>query len=242
MSAIPQLNIPVVVQTEQVAPALRKVEREVKASSERMAKARQALMPTMGALGAGPLGGMIGGLGMGGLGVGLAAAPFLAANKFMEQFAAQTKGASEAFKAFNETGAQTFAANSIILKRLAEMEKQAQTMQNPSMAQAFYGGMGTSADPGLIPDIMQRLDEFSSQAAAFVGAIVGGKNLDQASLEAQLSTASEPRAKMLNEELRQQNIINEAEGWAGWDRPLSMLADAAVRNSVIVEKIFGAMR
>ena len=43
-------------------------------------------------------------------------------------------------------------------------------------------------------------------------------------------------------QMRQQNIINESEGWAGWDRPLSMLADAAVRNSVIVEKIFGAMR
>lgn len=242
MSAIPQLKIPITIQTAQVAPAMKQVEKTIADSSKRIAATRQALMPSLGALGAGPLGGMIGGLGTAGVGVGLAAAPFLAASKFMETFAAQTKGAGDALKQFNESGQQQFAANSVILKRLADMEQQAKSMQSPTLAQAFTGAMGTGADPGLIPDIFQRLDEFSSQAAAFMGAIVGGKNLDQASFEAQLSTASEPRARMLEAQAREQDRINQAEGWAGWDKPLSMIADVMVRNSVIVEKILGSLR
>jgi len=68
MSALPTLNIPVVVNTAQVEPAMKKVEKTVADSAARIGKIRTAMMPGLGALGAGPAGGVLGGLG--GLGGG----------------------------------------------------------------------------------------------------------------------------------------------------------------------------
>jgi len=146
MSALPTLNIPVVVNTEQVPAAMKKVEKTVADSAARIGKIRTAIMPGLGALGAGPVGGVLGGLGsLGGgfgaaaIGIGMGLAPFLAASKMMSIFERESKGAGEALKQFNETGAQTFAANSAILRRLAEVETMTKRAGAPSMAQAFTG-------------------------------------------------------------------------------------------------------
>jgi hypothetical protein len=244
MSALPTLNIPVVVNTEQVPVAMRKVEKTVADSAARIGKIRTAMMPGLGALGAGPVGGVLGGLGgMGGafgagaIGIGLGLAPFLAASKMMSIFETQTKGASDALKQFRETGVQTFAANSEILRRLADMEAQAQRGRNPSLAQAFTGGFAGGAEVSTVGYIAQSLDNFSTQVAAYTGALLGGKGTQIASMEAELSTAGEARAKDITRSIREQQRIEQAEPWAGIDQPLSAIAEFLVRNSVILEKI-----
>lgn len=244
MSALPTLNIPVVVNTAQVEPAMKKVEKTVADSAARIAKTRAAIMPGLGALGAGPVGGVLGGLGglgagfgAGAIGIGLGLAPFLAASRMVKIFENETKGASEALRQFNETGTQTFAANSELLKRFAEMEQQAQRAKTPSLSQAFTGGFASGADESTVAYIARSLDEFSTQVAAFTGAFVSGKSLPIATMEAQLATAGEARAKDVSRAIREQQRIEQAEPWAGLEAPLSAIAEFLVRNSVILEQI-----
>ena len=244
MSALPTLNIPVVVNTAQVEPAMKKVEKTVADSAARIAKTRAAIMPGLGALGAGPVGGVLGGLGglgagfgAGAIGIGLGLAPFLAASRMVKIFENETKGASDALRQFNETGTQTFAANSELLKRFADMEQQAQRAKTPSLVQAFTGGFASGADESTVAYIARSLDEFSSQVAAFTGAFVSGKSLPIATMEAQLATAGEARAKDLSRAIREQQRIEQAEPWAGLEAPLSAIAEFLVRNSVILEQI-----
>lgn len=244
MSALTTLNIPVTVHTDQVAPAMKKVEKTVADSAARIGKIRTAMMPGLGALGAGPAGGVLGGLGglgagfgAGAIGIGLGLAPFLAASRMVKIFENETKGASEALRQFNETGTQTFAANSELLKRFAEMEQQAQRAKTPSLSQAFTGGFASGADESTVAYIARSLDEFSTQVAAFTGAFVSGKSLPIATMEAQLATAGEARAKDVSRAIREQQRIEQAEPWAGLEAPLSAIAEFLVRNSVILEQI-----
>jgi len=244
MSALTTLNIPVTVHTDQVAPAMKKVEKTVADSAARIGKIRTAMMPGLGALGAGPVGGVLGGLGglgggfgAGAIGIGLGLAPFLAASRMVKIFENETKGASDALKQFNATGTQTFAANSELLKRFAEMEQQAQLAKTPSLAQAFTGGFATGADESTVGYIARSLDEFSSQVAAYTGAVLAGKSLPIAGMESELATAGESRAKDINRAIREQQRIEQAEPWAGIEAPLSGIAEFLVRNSVILEKI-----
>ena len=245
MSALPTLNIPVVVNSEQVPAAMKKVEKTVADSAARIGKIRTAIMPGLGALGAGPVGGVLGGLGsLGGgfgaaaIGIGMGLAPFLAASKMMSIFERESKGAGEALKQFNETGAQTFAANSAILRRLAEVETMTKRAGAPSMAQAFTGAFAAGgAEVGSVEYMANSLDEFSTQLAAYTGALLGGKGFQQASLEAQLSTAGEVRARDIQRQMAEQRRIDQAEPWSGIEAPLSAIAEFLVRNSVILEQI-----
>lgn len=244
MSALPTLNIPVVVNTEQVPVAMRKVEKTVADSAARIGKIRASIMPGLGALGAGPVGGVLSGLGglgsgfgAGAIGIGLGLAPFLAASKMMKVFENESKGASEALSKFNETGTQVFAANSTILKRLAEMEQTAARSKTASLGQAFTGAFASGAEESTVGYIARSLDEFSTNVAAYTGALLAGKSPEIAGMEAQLSTAGEARAKDINRAIREQQRIEEAEPWAGIEAPLSAMAEFLLRNSVILEKI-----
>jgi hypothetical protein len=244
MSALPTLKIPVVVNTEQVPVAMKKVERTVADSAQRISRIRASITPSLGALGAGPVGGMLSGVGgLGGgfagaaVGIGLGMAPFLAASKMMKIFEAESKGATDALAKFNETGTQVFAANSTILKRLADMEQQTARGKTPSLAQAFTGAFATGAEESTVGYIARTLDEFSSQVAAYTGAVLSGKGTVVAGMEAELATAGEARAKDVNRAIREQKRIEEAEPWAGIEAPLSAMAEFLLRNSVILEKI-----
>jgi hypothetical protein len=140
MSAIPNLKVPITVQTDQVAPAMRKVEREVAASANRISKIRAAMTPALGAAGAGPLGGLLGGLGGAGLGgaavgIGAGILPFAGAARALDSLESNTRGAGAALEEFRKTGKQTFTSNAAMLQQLAALE--AQLKPRATFGQAF---------------------------------------------------------------------------------------------------------
>jgi hypothetical protein len=129
VSAIPNLKVPITVTTDQVAPAMKKAEREMTASAQRMSKIRAALQPSLGVAGAGPLGGLVGGLGAAGLGgaaigIGAATLPFAGAARALDALESNTRGAGAALAEFRSTGKQTFTGSVAMLERLAEIESQ----------------------------------------------------------------------------------------------------------------------
>lgn len=253
MSAIPTMHIPIVVNTEQVAPAMKKVEKTITDSAQRIGKIRGALNPALGALGGGPVGGLLsglgslgGGAGAGAIGIGLAVAPFMAAQKIIDGFASSTKGAREALDNFNKTGEQTFAANSAVLRALANMEQSAQdASRNPSLKQAFAGGFGMAgnqADPGAIRDWASSLDAFTSQASAFLGAGVGGASLEQSVNAARISTANEVQSRDIARQMREEDRITKSIYGENQPGITEEVLDAILQNSLILEQMLGRMR
>lgn len=253
MSAIPTMHIPIVVNTEQVAPAMKKVEKTITDSAQRIGKIRGAVNPALGALGAGPLGGVLSGMGAlgaggmaGGLGVGMALAPFLVANKIIDGFASATKGASDALDNFNKTGEQTFAANSAVLRALANMEKSAQdAAKSPTLAQSFaagYGMAGNQADPGALRDFAASLDAFSSQASSFLGAGFGGASLEQSINLARMSTANEVQSRDIARQVREEDRITKSMYGEQGPGLVEEVMDAILQNSLILEQMLGKMR
>lgn len=247
MSAIPNLRIPVTVVTDQVAPAMKKVENDIAASAARISKSKALLMPSLGALGAGPLGGVLGALGTQGgalagigLGAGAIAAPFLAVSKLGKVFEDASKGATDALDKFKQTGEQTVAANSVILERLARIEQQAKQLPG-GMGQAFVAASAGGAEGSLLQDIPSYWQQRSREAAGFAGAFLGGKGLEMSQLEAQLAVASDAEAARIQRRMNEVQRIQQTEE-VGWDQPLSMLTDAILKNSMIMEKIYGAMK
>lgn len=212
---LPNLNIPVTVQTDGVDRGLSAVERKLRNSAAKMKrlgaaagaptapsglslKASQgtALLGGVGKLGA--LSGALGGLGGAGLAMAAPLAMFGVAAQAVQQMAQMTKGATEALALFKQTGEQTFAVNSVVLERLAKMESGAQlAAQLPGYTEAFALG---SARPGE-QSMLATLNEFGVQASAFLGAIAGGKTMEQARLEAALVTASEAQARAISQQL-----------------------------------------
>ena len=208
MSALPTLNIPVVVNTEQVPVAMKKVEKTVADSAARIGKIKTAVMPGLSALGAGPLGGVLGGLaGTGGVGMGIAAvgaaftAPILAATKLQDALDAQTKGASQAFEEYKKTGVQTAQLNAVLLERLAGIEKQ-QAGGRPmgflaAFQQANIAVNNATFSEGMSEWWQKRLTEMG----AFFGTVVGGGTVTEGALEAQISTAGQGVAAQAKKQL-----------------------------------------
>ena len=246
MSAIPNLKIPVTVITDQVPKALSKVENDVKASAARMSKVRASIGAIGGGIGAGPLGGLGSALGAqvgGGLGVGLAGAGLALgfASQLEKEVKGAVQGAGKALDDFKKTGEQTFAANSVILQRMAEMEKTFGSGQR-----GFGAGFATGISGGT-PFQYYGLEELKTQIGAFVGGFVGSMgDLQDAFDAAALSIAGEGVARQIEQEqkTRQKMIaageMSDYSFGAGLYNPLSQgpvayLGDKFVQNSNILK-------
>jgi hypothetical protein len=142
--------------------------------------------------------------GMGGAGLALAAPAALAmmARANVEAMAAMTKGAGDAFQKFRESGEQSFAINSQMLRLMASAEADAQAAaKRPGMIDAFRQGQ-LGIDQGG-PGILERLSTALSQASATAGAYFGGKGIQESMLTGQLATTDdEALAKTIADQLR----------------------------------------
>ena len=216
---LPNLVIPVTVQTDGVDRGLTAVERKLRNSTAKMKriagesggapggaagfglKASQstALLGGVGKLG--PLSGALGGLGAAGTALAAPLALFGMAAQSVQALAAATKGANEALVLFKQSGEQTFTSNSEYLRKLAALESQAQiAAAGPGIGEAFTVASQRPGEKG----VMSQLYDFARGAAAFGGAVLGGKSNDSALLEAQLVNASEAQGKVIAEQLRVQ--------------------------------------
>jgi hypothetical protein len=214
MSRLPTAVIPVTVDTRNVDAGVRHIQHKMQGLQKKLSKMQPA-----GALGGGlrasqgtaflggvgklgPAAGVLGG--MGGAGAALAAPAALAmiARAHVQALAAMTKGASDAFASFRQTGEQTFAVNSAVLKVLAETERSAQAAAKvPGFLQSFQIGGAAIADGGG-PGTMEQISTFMSQMSAAAGAFMGGGTFRESSIAALMVTASEEQAKALSEEMR----------------------------------------
>lgn len=234
MSALPTLNIPVVVNTEQVPAAMKKVEKTVADSASRIGKIKAAVMPGLGALGAGPLGGVLGGVaGMGGAGMGIAGvgaafmAPILAANKLQDALDAQTKGASQAFEEYKKTGVQTAQLNAVLLERLAALEQQ-QAGGRPMGFMAAFEQANIAVNNATFSEGMsQWWEKRATELGAFMGTVVGGGTVTEASLEAQISTAGQGVAMQAKKELDRYRELKAA-GLVGPNSASAQIGPGAV--------------
>jgi len=210
MSALPNLNIGVTVNTEQVPKALKKVEQDVANTASRVGKLKAAIMPGLGALGAGPLGGVLGGAaGLGGGAmvaagfVGAFMAPMLAASKLQDALDAQAKGASNALEEFKKTGEQTSQLNSVLLERLASIERQHAGGRAMGFMASFAQAEIAVNNATFSGETMSSWwEKRFTEAGAFTGAIVGGGDIRRAILEAELSTAGQGVAKQIGAEIK----------------------------------------
>jgi len=225
MSAIPHLNIPLTVQTNQVAPAMKKAEREIKASTERMSKIKAVLMPSLGAAGAGPLGGVLGGasgaLGGGALAIAAIAIPFLAASKAMDTLRSEVSGAGEALKHFRETGKQNFAPNAVLLKSLADMESRLQNDSKLGLIGTTFAATSQGGTAGGPEMAARTLQGFFTEAFVSVMAHLTGSSAAMADLQGQLSVAGPGQAEYLQGEIEklrmQEAIANEKQAQRDMD-------------------------
>ena len=213
-SRLPEVKIPVTVDTRDVDSGVRAIQYKMAALQKKLGgmgtagalggglKASQATAFLGGVGKLGPAAGVLGG--MGGAGAALAAPAALAmlARAHVDAMASMTKGASDAFASFKLTGEQTFAVNSAVLKVLAETEKSAQAAAKvPGYLESFRIGGAAIADQGG-PGTMEQISTFLSQMSAAAGAFMGGGTFRESSLAALMVTASEEQAKAITEELR----------------------------------------
>ena len=231
MSALPTVNVDLKVNTADVAPSMRKAERQIADSASRISQLQSGLSPFASQVGLGGPVSMLGGfakfgaagMGAGALGLGMAA-PGLAADTYFSRMAAASAGASKALEQFVQTGQQTMAANSVILKRLAEMEQVAAAAQQGGFWQSFWTGLRGTGERGRATDTeMMTLKLGWQEIAGFAGASLGGESLEMATLQGRLSIAGEREAKDIEMEmakLRQREALNGA--GAGLSDTLSM--------------------
>lgn len=215
---LPKVHVPITVDTRGVDTGLAKAEAKLKASTTRMAKT-SAAGPSGGGLslaragfaglgsagGLGPLSGVLG-AGMAGAGpLGAVAAgaviPVAISNAVNRMIDTASKGAMEALKDFRETGKQTFAANQIVLERLAAVDLQRQMTAMPSPGQAFVGAMaGEGGQMGPLASWASSMKEGMTILAGYLGAQAGGKSVEVSALEASLAaTTNESMARRLQE-------------------------------------------
>lgn len=234
MSALTTLNIPVVVNTEQVPAAMKKVEKTVADSAARIGKIKAAVMPGLGALGAGPLGGVLGGVaGMGGAGMGIAGvgaafmAPILAANKLQDALDAQTKGASQAFEEYKKTGVQTAQLNAVLLERLAALEKQ----QAGGRPMGFFAAFAQANEAQNAMDFNESMATYwlkrFTETGAYLGSSLGGGTATESLLEAQISTAGQGVAMQAKAELDRYRELKAA-GLVGPNASSAQIGPGAV--------------
>lgn len=194
MSAIPNLKVPITVQTDQVAPAMRKVEREVAGSAARMSKIRAAMQPALGAAGAGPLGGLVGGLGASGLGgaaigIGAAILPFAGASRALDALESNTRGAGAALEEFRKTGRQTFTGSAVMLEQLAAIEQR--MTARTTFGQAFAAGAGTEGNIGGLQTLGRVWNAAGAGLGGLAGAVTGqGTSVNEIISQMQLQMAA----------------------------------------------------
>lgn len=251
MSAIPQLNIPVVVQTEQVAPGLKKVERAVADSAKRMGDTAKKMAPALGIFGGGQLGaGLSTMANMGGVGgtaaagIGAIALPMMAMSRMAEEVANSVKGSSAALEQFTKTGEQTFAANSAVLKILASIEK-GLPAKNLGIAGSMAVGAGEGA--GIFGDAWNGISGLANSTAAWYGSMFSSQEevswsgfmraLETADLKAELVGATEGRAQEIEREL----LYIQREGGFGGNMSREMLEQIR-RQAEYSRQTAGALR
>ena len=214
MSRLPTAVIPVTVDTRDVDAGVRHIQHKMAGLQKKLSKMQPA-----GALGGGlksqqataflggvgklgPAAGVLGGLGGAGAALAAPAALAMMARAHVEALATMTKGASDAFASFRQTGEQTFAVNSAVLKVLAETERSAKAAGKvPGYLQSFQIGGAAIADGGG-PGTMEQISTFMSQMSAAAGAFMSGGTFRESSIAALMVTASEEQAKVLSEEMR----------------------------------------
>jgi hypothetical protein len=238
--SLPKVHVPVVVTTEGVDKGLSDAERKIKASAKRMERtsaapsgASQALKAAgtsaLGIGGFGAIGGAAGALGLGGVGAAAAlSAPFAISSKLMETMNEATKGATKALEDFRKTGEQTFAANSVILERLAMLEKST-AKSLPSLGQVFTAA-GVDAETGKAAGMFEWARDFQDGlrvATAAIGAFAGGKTPDQIRTEMLLATSNEAGALQLKGRIAEEERIRQSQGDVGM---LGRLGDIYLAN------------
>lgn len=216
MTAITPLKIPITVNTSQVAPAMKQVEKTVANSAQRISQIRGAITPALGGLGLGQGASMLGGFTQLGGGAGGAAAaggalalgmaaPIMGANKYFETMANSTKGASDALRQFNETGRQQYAANSVVLQQYADIEQRAKQLMGGEMTSIvgnFLTAAGGGASPTRFEQELMVIKEGWKGIGAFLGTLIGGGSMREAGLQEQLTgTLSESEAQRLKMEI-----------------------------------------
>ena len=255
MSAIPQLNIPVTVNTAQVAPAMRKVEKTIEDSSKRIAESAKRMAPAMGIFGGGPAGAAISSLagmgrvgGVAAAGIGAVALPMMALSKMADEVAQTVRGAGAALQQFEETGKQNFAANSTVLKILADIEKNLAGEKRLGISGAMAVGAGEGA--GIFGDAWNGIMGMAESSAAWWGSMFGSQEeisfaglsraLEEADLKSELVGASEGRSKEIEAELL---YIQRERGFGGNMSPemLQFFRDQA-KNRVSVQQIERGLR
>ena len=251
MASLPKVHVPVVVTTEGVDAGLKATEAKIKASAKRMERVSATPSPAQGVLkagaqsalslgGFGAIGGAAGAAGTAGIAIAGALSPLIVAGKIMETMNNATKGASEALAKFKTTGEQTFAANSVILERLAIMEKQVSAAKTGGFGAGFLGAYA-DRDTGRAGGAVawaQQMQEGSTIVGAGLGAFLSGKSLEQIRNEMALSVANEAGAAQIQQRMAEQQRIDMAEGRGG-------LADSIgawmIQNSTVLTKLVQVM-
>jgi hypothetical protein len=230
---------------------LKATEAKIKASAKRMEKVSGAPSAAQGVLkagaqsalslgGFGAIGGVAGAAGTAGIAIAGALSPLIVAGQIMETMNNATKGASEALAKFKTTGEQTVAANSVILERLAIMEKQIASTKGKGFMAGFIGGsadINTGRAGGAVT-WAQQMQEGATIAGAGLGAFLSGKSLEQIRNEMALSVANEAGASQIQQRMAEQQRIDMAEGRGG-------MADAIgawmIQNSTVLTKLVQVM-
>lgn len=215
MTAITPLKIPITVNTTQVAPAMKSVEKTVANSAQRISQIRGAITPALGGLGLGQGASMLGGFTQlgGGAGAGAAvlgagalglAAPLKLSEIYLSKMAEASRGASEALKQFNETGRQQYAANSAILQQYAQLEQRAKGLagDQTSLTGNFMVGASRGGATSFLDREAAIISEGWKGIGAFLGTLAGGGSFREAALQEQLTgTMSETEAARIQTEL-----------------------------------------
>ena len=251
MASLPKVHVPVVVTTEGVDAGLKQAEAKMRASAKRMERVSAKPSAAQGVLkagaqsalslgGFGAIGGAAGAAGTAGIAIAGALSPLIVAGKIMETMNNATKGASEALAKFKTTGEQTVAANSVLLERLAIMEKQVASTRGGGFMAGFIGGsadVNTGRAGGAV-SWAQQMKEGSTIAGAGLGAFLSGKSLEQIRNEMALSVANEAGASQIQQRMAEQQRIDMAEGRGG-------MADAIgawmIQNSTVLTKLVQVM-
>lgn len=251
MPSLPKIHVPVVVSTEGVDTGLKQAEAKMRASARRMERVSAKPSAAQGVLkagaqsalslgGFGAIGGAAGAAGTAGIAIAGALSPLIVAGQIMETMNNATKGASEALAKFKTTGEQTVAANSVILERLAIMEKQVASTKGNGFMAGFIGGsadVNTGRAGGAVT-WAQQMQEGATIAGAGLGAFLSGKSLEQIRNEMALSVANEAGASQIQQRMAEQQRIDMAEGRGG-------MADAIgawmIQNSTVLTKLVQVM-
>ena len=170
---MPAVKVPVTVTNEGVAKGLRDTEAKVKASAERIARTRATMTTTLGGLGAGPLGGILGGAMTGpaaaaNIGLGATLAGFLMLETVWDGMIEASRGATKAFEEFKATGELATGMNSAVLETLARFEQR--NLQQEKQV-GFSAGVifGSGGQRTLYETFMKEKSNIPGMFGAYIG-------------------------------------------------------------------------